>query len=319
MKRRALLAAIAPLTAGCFGTTQGQSDEPTDTPEPADTPESTPTPEPTDTPDPGPSGSERRAGDDAIVEAQNQLQEAVYIYTDGVSADMLDVSAETTGFDARAVLLKLSDAQTVIGEAGRAATTTAQTETVESLREVHQYITQATDLQAWLIDGRDAVLNAYDAIDDRDNEDAIESEIDAIEEAVEDASGPFEAVSNVDSGTMEAIDAIGTDEYEEKQRQFEGELDALERLEGALSTIYAQHTQLEDARADISDGDYDSAENTADRASDELDDTVDDMEDLEGNLSSRADAFEDPVEDVLGMARDYENEAASIEDEAQAQ
>jgi len=313
VKRRALLAAIAPLTAGCFGTTQGQSDEPTDTPE------STPTPEPTDTPDPGPSESERRAGDDAIVEAQNQLQEAVYIYTDGVSADMLDVSAETTGFDARAVLLKLSDAQTAISDAGRAATTTEQTETVESLREVHQYLTQATDLQAWLIDGRDAVLNAYDAIDDSDDEDTIESELDAIEEAVENATDPFEAISNVDSGTTEAIDAIGTDEYEQKQRQFESELDALERLEGALSTIYSQHTQLEDAQDDIDDGDYDSAENTADRASDELDDTVDDMGDLEENLSSRADAFEDPVEDVLEMAREYEDEAGSVEDEAQSQ
>jgi len=243
----------------------------------------------------------------------------VYIYTDGVSADLLDVSAETTGFDDRAVLLKLSDAQTAIGEAGRAATTTEQTETVESLRELHRYLTQATDLQAWLIDGRDAVLNAYDAIDDGDDEDAVESELDATEEAVENASDPFEAVSDVDSGSMDAIDAIGTDEYEAKQRQFEVELDALDRLETALSTIYSQRTQLEDARDDIDDGDYDSAENTADRASDELDDAIDDLEDLEENLSSEADAFEDPIEDVLELARDYEDEAGSVEDEAQSQ
>ena len=319
MHRRALLAAIAPLTAGCFGTTRSRSSEPADTPEPNNTPEPTDAPEPTDTPEPGPSEDERRAGADAIVEAQNQLREAVYIYTDGVSADLLDVSAETTGFDDRAVLLKLSDAQTAIGEAERAATTTEQTETVGSLRELHRYLTQATDLQAWLIDGRDAVLNAYDAIDDRDGEDAVESELDAVASAVENASDPFEAASDVDSGSMDAIDAISADEYEDKQRQFEVELDALERLEGALSTIHAQSTNLEDARNDIDDGDYDAAENTADRASDELDDAIDDLEDLEENLSAEADAFEDPTEDVLKLARDYEDEAASVEDEAQAE
>ena len=173
MRRRALLAAIVPLTAGCFSGTRAQSDEPTETPEP--TPTETPEPTPTET-----SSGDRAEASDAIDTAQDRLKEAVYIYTGGVSTDLVEVSAASSEFDDRSVLLRLSDAQAAIGEAQRAAVTTEQTWTVESLREIQQFLTQATDLQAWLIEGHDAVGDLEDVEDD------LPSRADAFEDHLED-------------------------------------------------------------------------------------------------------------------------------------
>jgi hypothetical protein len=316
MKRRALLAAIVPLTAGCFSGTRTQSDEPAETPTP--TPDETPTETPTETPA---DLSEQTLSDDQqeainkINTAQSRLSEAVYIYTGGVSDDLLEVSAAASEFDDRSVLLKLSAVQTAINEAQRAAVTTEQKETVESLREIQRFLTQATDLQAWLIEGHEAVADTYDAIDDDDDEETVKNELDAVERTVENASDPLETVTGIDSVAAESTDAIGMDEYEQKQTQFEHEVDVLEQLHDALSTIQSARDGLDAARAKADDGDYSSAENAADRADETLDETVDTLEDLNDDLPSRAGAFDDLIEDVLALAQDHASEADDLHDQ----
>jgi hypothetical protein len=316
MKRRALLAAIVPLTAGCFSGTRTQSDEPAETPTPA--PDETPTETPTETPA---DLSEQTLSDDQqeainkINTAQSRLSEAVYIYTGGVSDDLLEVSAAASEFDDRSVLLKLSAVQTAINEAQRAAVTTEQKETVESLREIQRFLTQATDLQAWLIEGHEAVADTYDAIDDDDDEETVKNELDAVERTVENASDPLETVTGIDSVAAESTDAIGMDEYEQKQTQFEHEVDVLEQLHDALSTIQSARDGLDAARAKADDGDYSSAENAADRADETLDETVDTLEDLNDDLPSRAGAFDDLIEDVLALAQDHASEADDLHDQ----
>lgn len=318
MKRRALLAAIVPLTAGCFSGTRTQADKPAETQTPP--PDETPTPGETPTETPADS-SEQTLSDDQqeainkIHTAQTHLREAVYIYTGGVSDDLLEVSAAAPEFDDRSVLLKLSDAQTAINEAQRAAVTTEQKDTVESLQRIQRFLTQATDLQAWLIEGHEAIADTYNAIDGDDSEETVRNELDAVERAVENARDPLEIVTDIDSAAAESIDAIGTGEYEQKQTQFEHEVDVLEQLDDALSTIHSTRDELDAARAKADDGDYYSAEKAADRADETLDETVDNLEDLDGNLPSQAVAFEDLTEDVLALAQDYAADADYLRDQ----
>jgi len=306
MRRRALLAAIVPLTAGCFSGTRAQSDEPTETPEPT----------PTETPESGLSDDQQEALE-RINAAGNLLSEAVYIYTGGVSADLLDVSAETaeSEFDDRSILLKLSDVQTAVNEAERAAVTDEQVRTVESLQKTQEFLAQATDLQAWLIEGHETLPEAYEALEDGDDESAVTSELDEIERILDETSDRLENVTgDVDPSVSEATDAIGIEELEQKLTQFEHEHEVLDELHDALSTIQSARDELDAARAKADDGDYYSAENAADRAAENLDDTVDALEELDEGLPSRADAFEDPVEDVLTVARDYTSEAEDLHD-----
>lgn len=312
MKRRALLAALVPLTAGCFSGTRTQADEPTETATPI--PDETATETPRDPSDQTLSDDQEEAID-KINTAQNHLREAVYIYTGGVSDDLLEVSAAASEFDDRSVLLKLSDVQTAVHEARQAAVTTEQEATVESLGEMQRFLTHATDLQAWLIDGHEAVGDTYDAIDDDEDEETIEAELDAVERAVEHAAEPLEVVTGIDSAAAESTDAIGMDEYEHKQTQFEHEVDVLTQLHDALSSIQSARDELDAARAKADDGDYYSAENAAERAEESLEEIVDNLEDLDDDLPSRAGAFEEPVEDVLTIARDYATEAEDLRDQ----
>ena len=314
MRRRALLAALVPLTAGCFSGTRAQSDEPTETPEP--TPTETPEPTPTETPEPGLSDDQQEALE-RIDAAENLLREAVYIYTGGVSADLLDVSAETaeSEFDDRSILLKLSDVQTAVNKAERAAVTDEQVRTVESLQKMQEFLTQATDLQALLIEGHEALPEAYEALEDGDEEGAVTSELDEIERILDETSGRLEGVTgDVDPSIVEATDAVGKEEFEQKLTQFEHEREVLNELYDAMSTVQSARSELDAARAKADDGDYYSAENAADRAAENLDDTVDELDELDEDLPSRADAFEDPIKDVLTVARDYASEADELHD-----
>jgi DNA repair exonuclease SbcCD ATPase subunit len=302
MRRRALLAALVPLTAGCFSGTRAQSDQPDETATP------------TETPEPGLSDDQQEALE-RINAAENLLREAVYIYAGGVSNDLLGVSADTpeTEFDDRSILLKLSDAQTAVNDAERAAVTDEQVRTVERLQGMGQFLKRATDLQAWLIEGHEALPGAHEALEDGDDESTVLAELDAVEGILDEASRPLEVVTeDVDSSVTEATDAVGREEFEHKRTQFEHEHEVLKELHDAMSTIQSARNELDTARAKADDGDYYSAENAADRAADTLDDIVDRLEDLEENLPSRADAFEDPVKDVLAVARDYADEADDL-------
>ena len=139
MDRRAFLVALTPLVAGCFG---GQRSQPTatstETPEstPTETPEPTPTetPEPTATPEPEASPEAAQHIDDA----QDRLTESVYVYTGGVTDDLLSVTAETEEFRARDVLLRLDRVQRAIAAAEADATTDEQRATIASLDSTHR-------------------------------------------------------------------------------------------------------------------------------------------------------------------------------------
>jgi len=325
MKRRALLAALAPLTAGCFGATGAQTTgetepatptpEETPTPTPEETPTETPEETPTETPEPTPSG-DRTAAIEQIDTAQDRLREAVYIYTGGVSNDLLDVSADTAEFDDRSVLLKLSDAQTAINEAERVAVTDEQAETVASLRELQRFLTQATDLQAWLIEGNEEIVDVYDAIDDGDDESTVEAALDDTKRVLEETSQPLEVITEgVDLAATTTTDVIGKEEFEGKRTQFKHEHDVLEQLHDALSTVQSAREELDAARAMADKGDYYKAEDAAERAADTLEGTVEDLEDLSEDPPSRADAFEGLVDDVLDVAQDYAADADSLHDE----
>ena len=312
MKRRALLAALAPLTAGCFGATRAETDQPPATETPGQ--QSTETPDTQSTATPDTTGSaDREEAVGKIDTAQDRLREAVYIYAGGVSSELLDVSAATEEFDDRSVLLKLSDVQTAINEAERAAVTAEQKETVESLREMHRFLTRATDLQAWLIEGHEAVADTYDAIDDADDGDTVKAELDAVEQAVDKAGDPLEAVTAVESGAADSTDAIDTTEFERKVTQFENEMDVLDQLHGSLSTIQAEREELDAARAKADNGDYYSAEQAAERAADSLDETVETLETLDEDPPEHAGAFNYQIEDVLALARDYAAEADGLQ------
>jgi prefoldin subunit 5 len=312
MKRRALLAALAPLTAGCFGATRAETDQPPATETPGQ--QSTETPDTQSTATPDTTGStDREEAVGKIDTAQDRLREAVYIYAGGVSSELLDVSAATEEFDDRSVLLKLSDVQTAINEAERAAVTAEQKETVESLREMHRFLTRATDLQAWLIQGHEAVADTYDAIDDGDDGDTVKAELDAVEQAVDKAGDPLEAVTAVESGAADSTDAISTTEFERKVTQFENEMDVLDQLHGSLSTIQAEREELDAARAKADNGDYYSAEQAAERAADSLDETVETLETLDEDPPEHAGAFNYQIEDVLALARDYAAEADDLQ------
>lgn len=322
MRRRALLATLVPLTAGCFSATGAESPDEAEsqpsTPTDTTTPAATPTPEETSTPTETPdqiSSDERLEARETIDTAEDHLREAVYIYTGGVSNALLDVSADAAEFDDRAVLLKLSEAVTAMNEAERTAVTDQQAETVDSLREMHRFLTQATDLQAWLIDGHEAVADAYDAIDDGDDESSVEAELEATKRVLEGASGPLDIITKeIDPASTDATDAIGREEYKHKRTQFENEYAVLEDLYDALSTIQSSREELDAARAKADKGDYLSAESAAERSVETLEETVDTLEGLDEDTPSRADAFEGLIDDVLTLAQDYETEAEDLHD-----
>jgi hypothetical protein len=336
MKRRALLAALAPLTAGCFGATRAEQAESTDsrsrtprptpdargtpepTPEATDTPTSTPepTPEPTpeQTPEPTPGGDRSEAADRIDV-ARDRIRTAVERYTGDGSESLLDISAAASGFEARGVLLELSEARTAIEGAARAAATDDQRETVESLRAVRRFLTQATDLQAWLIDGHAAVDRATGALADGADEDDVGEHLDAIERAVEGTEDPLAAATDrFDPETTSVVEAVESERTRRKRTQFEHERAVLVDLEEGLSTIQSARAQLDAARAQADHGDTDTAEEAAEQATERLDEVVERLEELDDDPPSRADAFADQIEDALEVALDYAADAENLKD-----
>lgn len=321
MKRRALLAALTPLVAGCFSGTDPESGQPE---RPTAEPTSTPTTEqPTETPEPTPTTTEttqtptgdQTAAAEKIRIAQNNLREAVYTYTGGTTDDLLNVSAETEEFDARTVLLKLDAVQTATNDAEDLAATDEQEQLVASLMEMERFLTYAADLQARLILGHDTTSEARAALeaDDRD-EDTIESTLDTLSDVVDNTEQPLTEVrDNVDAASTDATSTISSDEYDRKITQFEHERSVLVDLNDALLSIYAAVEDIEEAREEADYGNEDDAEEMADMAAETLDDVVDDLDDLEDDLPSRADAFEDSVADTLDMAEEYLREAEDFE------
>ncbi|WP_338741233.1 hypothetical protein [Haloplanus salilacus] len=313
MDRRTFLVALTPFVAGCFGGQRSQS-----TPEPTatDTAESTPTttPDPTETPTatatPEPEASSVAA--ERIESVQEHLTEAVYVYTGGVSDDLLSVTAATESFRARDVLLRLDGVQRSLAEAEAEATTDDQRSTVESLDTMQRFLTQATDAQSWLIDGHDALSEAYTHLDDVDL-DAAENDIETAETAAEEVDGPTRTVrEEMDAASATALDVIGESEYEDKVSQLSDEAEVLSTLAGDADDIRNGIEMVERARDEIDDDRTDRAADTADRAYEVLSDVEDRLDELLDEFPERADAFEDVVDDMRYLASRSADDADTI-------
>jgi uncharacterized phage infection (PIP) family protein YhgE len=318
MDRRAFLVALTPLVAGCFG---GQRSQPTPAAPATDTPESTPTstPEPTatatpePTPTPEPEASEAAA--ELIGDARRQLTEAVYIYTGGVSDDLLSVTAEAESFRARDVLLRLNGIPRTLTEAEAEATTDEQHTTIASLDAMHRFLTQATDAQSWLIDGRRALAEAYTHMDDTDM-DAAGDDIERVETAAEEVEAPMATLREaLDATDPSAIDAIGESEYERKVSQLSDEADVLTSLGESVTDLENGLSLLIRARDEVDDDRTDRAADTAERAYDALNDVEDRLDDLLDDFPERAGAFENVADDLRYLASRNANDADAIYEE----
>jgi hypothetical protein len=314
MDRRAFLAALTPLAAGCFGgqpsgssaTATPTSTDSTATPEPTDTPEPTPTATPT--PEASPEAAEQ------IDVAEDRLTEAVYVYTGGVGDDLLSVTADGESFRARDVLLRLDRVQRALAEAEAAASTDEQRATVEALDTMQRFLTHATDAQSWLIDGHDALVEAYTHMDETHLQDA-EADLERVETASEEVSQPTTAIQEgMDVDAASVTDTIGDDEYEAKVAQLADEADALDALGDDAADIRNGLTMIADARDDIDDDRHEEAADTADRAYELLTDVEDRLDERSGDLPDRADAFEDVLDDLLDLASSRATEAEAIYD-----
>jgi len=313
MDRRAFLVALTPLVAGCFG---GQRSQPTatetstGTPEPTATPEPTPTetPEPTATPEPEAS----EAATELIDDARSQLTEAVYLYTGGVTDDLLSVTADAESFRARDVLLRLNGIPRTLAEAEAEATTDEQRATVESLDAMQRFLTQATDAQSWLIDGHRALTEAYGHMDN-DDLDAASDDVERVETAAEEVGDPTTTIrEEMDTADAAVLDAVGESEYERKVSQLNAEADVLGSLGDGVADLENGLSILVRARDEIDEGRTDQAADTADRAYDVLSDVEDRFDELLDDFPAEAEAYEEVTDDLRYLADRNANDADAI-------
>ena len=313
MDRRTFLVALTPFVAGCFGGQRSQSTpEPTATdtaePTPTATPEPTATPTATATPEPEAS----TAAAERIGSVQDQLTEAVYVYTGGVSDDLLSVTANAESFRARDVLLRLDGVQRSLAEAEVEATTDDQRSTIESLDTMQRFLTQATDAQSWLSDGHDALSETYTHLDDADL-DAAEDDIETATTAAEEVDGPTNTVrEGMDAASAAALDVIDESEYEDKVAQLSDEAAVLSSLAGDADDIRNGIEMVERARDEVDDDRTDRAADTADRAYEVLSDVEDRLDELLDDFPGRADAFEDVADDMRYLAARSADDADTI-------
>jgi uncharacterized phage infection (PIP) family protein YhgE len=311
MDRRAFLVALTPFVAGCFGGEPSGSDAtatPTSTATPTETPAPTATPTATATPEPQASSEAA----EQIDTAQDRLTEAVYIYTGGVTDDLLSVTADAETFRARDVLLRLDKVQRALAEAETTATTDDQRATVESLDTMQRFLTLATDAQSWLIDGHDALTEAYSHMDDDDLGDA-EDDVERVKTAADQVSEPIEAIgAETEESPAAAVDAIDADEHGAKVTQLTDESEVLTTLADDADDIRNGVTLLSRARDEIDDDRTDRAADTADRAYDTLNDAEDRLDDLLDDFPERASAFETVAEDLRYLASRNADDADSI-------
>lgn len=312
MDRRAFLAALTPLVAGCFG---GQRSQPaaagtetaTDTPEPT----ATETPTPTTTAEPEAS----TAAADLIAEVRSQLTEAVYLYAGGVSNDLLSVTADAETFRARDVLLRLSGIPRTLAEAEAEATTDDQRATVASLDGMHRYLTQATDAQSWLIDGHRALSEAYTHLDETDLG-AAEEDVERVETAAEEVDEPTTTLrEELDASNAAALDAVSENDYETKVSQLTDEATVLTSLADALSDLETGISLVNRARDEIDEGRTNRGADTADRAYNVLNDVEDSLDELLDDFPARAEAFENVADNLRYLAARNADDADAIYEE----
>ncbi|WP_049935065.1 hypothetical protein [Haloplanus natans] len=307
MDRRAFLVALTPLVAGCFG---GQQSQPTPTATETSEPTPTETPEPTPTPEPEASPEAAQHIDDA----QDRLTEAVYVYTGGVTDDLLSVTAETDEFRARDVLLRLDRVQRAIAAAEADANTDEQRATIASLDTMQRFLTLAADAQSWLIDGHDALTEAYTHLDERDLDEA-EADIERVETANDEVSEPTATIrEEMDADSAAVVDAISGDEYSSKVGQLTDEADVLAALGDDATDLHEGISLIVEARDAVDENRPEEAAEKADQAYELLSDVEDRLDERLSELPDRADAFEDVASDMLDLASSRATTAETVYD-----
>jgi archaellum component FlaC len=234
--------------------------------------------------------------------AQDQFSEAVFLFTGGVTDDLLSVTAETESFRARDVLLRLDRVQEAIAEAEAAATTDEQRAAVAALDAMQRFLTLATDAQSWLIDGHDALTEAYAHLDDGELDDAA-AEIERVETAAEEVSAPTTTIrEEIDAASASSTDTVDEDEFDAKVEQLTAESDVLATLSDSIGDIEEGIAMMGRARDEVDDGRTERAAETADRAYDTFSDVEDELGDLTDDFPEGATAFEEVAENLRYLA-----------------
>lgn len=302
MDRRAVLALLTPLVAGCFGgeairRTEAPGGTSTETPTPESTgtatpePTATTTPEPTetDTPEPTPSADEREA-ERHLRTARDRIEATVDEY--GGAGGLAEVRADADSFVPSDVYVSLVRANAAVNRAAALAATDEQETAAEQLAGVVTFLSRSTAAQASVIAGHDALSAALDALEDGEGDEVGDS-LDPMDTAREETE---RALSHLDSDTdvadVDAVESVDEDDYETKVEQFEAEATALDDAIDPLSTAADGTVLLSTARSRGENGDGDDAADDAADAQERLEEAASTFGNLAGDLPDGATAFE---------------------------
>lgn len=315
MRRRALLALLAPLTAGCLGgfelSRQGQQavdDGKTATPAPDRTAAATPAPEsrPSD-----PAGDERTARRRLRV-ARERLRGAVEAYA-GVGS-LAEVDAADDGFVAREVYVSLVRASGVVEEARTLAATDEQAERAEALSGVVAFLSRAAAGQAAMHAGHERLLALPATLRDGDvgRARALVDELGADRREVETSASLVRSEST--AADVSAIDLLADDARELKLAQFDAAVTALDDAIRPSRTLVDGVERLIEARAAATDGEELRASDRAASAQTALDGAATELRALADDLPAEAAPFADAVETLARYADDRTQEAIDIQE-----
>jgi len=209
----------------------------TDTLESVETPEAPDRPrEPVETTEPTPDPEARRAN--TLDEARSRLESALSTYTgsgEGFAGSILDVRANTQGFDRAAIEADIEKARTAIDRA-TAGGTTASTRVAE-LRAFAAYLAALVECQAAAIALYEKLETAVTALFDEEfgRSQAAANGLESAREAVTRAVDDLEA--ETDPSATALVGAVTKLDYAGKLDQFRAEVDSSRGLQSPLANL----------------------------------------------------------------------------------
>ncbi|MFB6168578.1 MAG: hypothetical protein ABEJ43_07000 [Haloferacaceae archaeon] len=320
MRRRGLLALLAPLTAGCLGgievSREGAQSVPEDRSETTPAPErganatATPTPDtPSDSePTPAPGADERTAARRLRV-AEESLAAAVSAFGEGQG--VADVTADEA-FVARDVYVELVRASGAVDEARALARTESQVERARALSGVVAFLSHATAGQAAIAAGHEAIVDVPEALRDGNvgRARALVDEFGTHRRETERAASRVRSRS--DDADVEATDVVADDARRLKLAQFDAAVTALGDATQPARSLITGVDRLIEARSALTDDSYDDASSFANDAEVVLDEAESDLSTLADDLSAEAAAFVDAIDRLATYAGNRATEAADI-------
>lgn len=314
MRRRGLLALLAPLTAGCLGgvevSRQGEQSAPADGGQaPTNESTTTATPAPT-TPDQSESvASDRQAAARRLRVAGDRLREAVSAYAG--TASVADVTADDE-FVARDVYVSLVGASGAVEEARALAATDDQTERATALSGVVAFLSHATAGQAAMGAGHDALLSVPAALRSGDvsRARAVVDGLGADRREVEQAASLVRSEST--ESDVETTAVVADDSRRLKLAQFDAAVVALDDAVRPVRALVDGVERLVDARAAAAADDGDEATSLASDAERTLEDAETDLSGLADSLPAAAAPFADAADTLADYAAARDDEAADV-------